>query len=230
MREHVVDQKVDPQLSVNKQRWKADSIRYVVASTPYMLSQYYQLLEDIGQNYISKGFKVTPQEHLINNLYGAVIVAINGYNQVIGGARVIISSPNNRCDLPLETSSFKLNNLFPEMNLDQVTYAEWGRFIAYPGIANKKTISENIAHKCVMYALEKGASYLFGLPILCMKERYEQIFSQMGLSFNKLLPPGAIPKCSTSPDIDFYLAVTDLTHTNCIEHALVDKNISVTSQ
>jgi hypothetical protein len=224
MREHVVSRDMKS-CSFVSERSQANNVRYAVASTPQLIDQYYQLLEEIGQNYISKNFKVTAQEHLLNNLYGQVIIAIDKNDEVVGGARIIVSSRDNRCDLPLESPSFKLRDRFPDMQLDDKTYAEWGRFVVCPGNKNKKSISENIARSCVSYAISNSVSYLFGAPILCMKKRYEEIFSNMGLDFKKILHADEMPRCSTSPDIDFYLAVTDLSKVCNAKNDLLENSL-----
>jgi len=58
MREYVVDQGMESQLSVNK-RWDVDSIRYTFASTPQLINQYYHLLEAVYEDYFANGFQVT---------------------------------------------------------------------------------------------------------------------------------------------------------------------------
>ena len=215
MYEYVVAQNNDALKNSNE--FYVDNVCYKIASTPSVILQYYNLLENIGQDYISKNFIVTSQEQLINNLYGKLIVAINSDGIVIGGARLILSTPKNRCLLPLESPSFKLDALFPDMNLKNKIYAEWGRFIVHPGVPNKKLISENIARMCVIQSYKLNAVYLFGMPILCMKQRYEEIFSNMSLNFTPLLSCNEIPRYSTAPNVDFYLAITDLNFSGHLE-------------
>jgi hypothetical protein len=209
----------------NSNEFYVDDVCYKIASTPSVILQYYELLENIGQDYISKDFIVTAQEQLINNLYGKIIVAINSDGILLGGARLILSTPENRCLLPLESSSFKLESLFPHMNLKNKIYAEWGRFIVHPGVPNKKRISENIARMCIIQSYKLNAAYLFGMPILCMKNRYEQIFSNMRLNFTPLLSCSEIPRYTIAPNVDFYLAVTDLNFSEQLED-IVENYIS----
>jgi hypothetical protein len=209
----------------NSNEFYVDDVCYKIASTPSVILQYYELLEKIYQEKFSKTFQVTAQEHWFNNRFGKIIVAIDDSNRVIGGARVIISSPANRCLLPLESKSLLLNDLFPEMNLNQCVYSEWGRYIVDPRIDNKSIVSENIARLCVRKSLEYGSQYLFGLPIVILKNRYETIFSNMHLTFKELIPFELTPKHPSFPSVDLYLAVTELHEVKFSQYPLVKENL-----
>ena len=178
MREHVVSQNIA--YHPDTKECHHCGVHYAVASTPQLINQYYLLLEQVYQKCFLESFQVSPKEHLYNNLHGNIVIAINESGKVVGGARLITSTPDFPCDLPLESNVLKLNKLFPHLNLSICAYSEWGRFVIDRDTPNKRLVSENIARFCVQLSVNKGSKYLFGLPTLSMKKRYEKLFQIWG--------------------------------------------------
>jgi hypothetical protein len=183
---------------------------YKIATTPALIRQYYALLEKIYQERFSKAFQVTAKEHWFNNQYGKIIVALDEGHTVIGGARVIISSPAHRCLLPLESDLLKLDHRFPHMNLNQCVYSEWGRLIVSSETEEKSIVSENISKICLRISLSYDCHFQFGLTISKLKQRIEDILKNMNLEYREILSSNEMPEYPIIARFLPYLGVTDL--------------------
>ena len=205
----------------------AGIIRYGIARSQAMIEQYYDLLERIFKARFDANFNVTLSERLINQSQGLIIVAIDDSNKVVGGARIIRSKPESPCRLPLESSKVVLSKLFPKLQLNHKIYAEWGRFVRDPEQPRNACIAENIACIAVTIATKLGCEYLFAMPNIFMRSRYEEIFQKMGHEFKEMLPVANMPRHITFPTIPVYIAATYLSpyKTSLMTFLLKDQQI-----
>jgi len=185
-------------------------IKYELATSQSMIEQYYGLLESVFQLRFDKNFQISLRERVVNDMYGQIIVALDSDNKVVGGARIILSTPKDRCQLPLESPAVVLNCLLPELELNKKIYAEWGRFVRDPSLTQGSRIAENISRIAVTVASELGCEYLFAMPNVFMRNRYEKIFIEMGLEFKQAISPAKMPRHITFPTIPVYVAAIKL--------------------
>lgn len=184
-------------------------IHYEIDAAEPIIKRYYDLLTNIYRKKIVNDFHISKDEDIYNRTYGHFITVRKG-DQLIGGARVIYSTPTKRCLLPLESSSFTLASKLPELFLGEKRYAEWGRLIVDPVFAEKKIITENIARTCVNLAFKHDCNYLFGLPIIPMEARYTSIFNRMNLRFEQAIPIEETPTQIMYKKLKTFISVTDL--------------------
>jgi len=207
------EQLVAPQIQLHNRAsdvYHVESIHYTIANTPRLINQYYNLVVKMYRKLYCHNFEISAQEHLLNNLYGKIVVALDNHGDVIGGARVIISEPGNRCLLPLESIEFNLKQVLLDYNLNEIAYSEWGRFVILSTIENKAIISENIAKFCVNISLASGCHFQFGLTNDPLKNRIEDLLSKINLKYTQLIPSSDMPRHPLFPKIRLYLGVADL--------------------
>lgn len=141
-----------------------------------LLHQYYQLRE---QMFISVwGLK---------HFYGGkdkyddisdILIARSG-NLCVGGGRLTYSSPKNPIDTPIEYGDFRLQKLFPELDLGSKIYAECTRLALLPEYRTKE-ISFEIYRRIVQYHLRIKASYGFWVAPLPLARTYRQNCINLG--------------------------------------------------
>ena len=178
---------------------------------------YYELLIKRYEATIVNQVSITKEEDKYNLQNGYIIIA-RQQEKVIGGARLTLSSHDGTYRLPLETDHFSLVEKFPNLDLSNSTYAEWSRFVVEPTIPEKRIIAENITRNCVNISLMCGINYLFGIPILAMKKRYEEIFARMGLNFSRI---EQAPPIHPYIKVKYYLSVVDLRNPKCAWYPLL---------
>ena len=81
---------------------------------------------------------------------------------VVGGAFLVISMPQDRLELPMETKEFKLQNILPDYDLSNKVYGEVCRLALMPQFRGIETISK-IFSKLIAKSSEVNCRYLFSI-------------------------------------------------------------------
>lgn len=101
-----------------------------------------------------------------------ILVAVNK-GTVVGGARIVGSTPSRRIVLPMEDENLLLKNMFPDFRLDSKSYCEYGRL----AVLQEYRSLDLLRHMCAALtarAIERGYAYLFSkapyVQILCYQK------------------------------------------------------------
>jgi GNAT superfamily N-acetyltransferase len=95
----------------------------------------------------------------------------------IGGARLTVSSPDNRVLLPLETEAFRITDMLPE--LQPVRFCELGRLAILPEYRQQGCL-ENLFKYAADIARDLGCSYMMGISAPITARRFASVYRQLG--------------------------------------------------
>lgn len=163
---------------LEKARHKSlDKITYEFTTEPKLLEQYYKLREHCYREDLHlDDFSGAEDEY---DSIGHIIVVRQG-DMVVGGARLVISSPENRIRLPLEEDGFLMKDLFPELDLDNVSYCEFTRFIVSPEF-REGAVCKEITRRMIDSAIQEGCIYQFSIAPLLQARNSRMIGKHLGV-------------------------------------------------
>ena len=98
----------------------------------------------------------------------------------VGGARLSVSAPSKPVMLPMESNGLRLQNLFPELDLHETTYAEFSRFAALAD--DEAEVMPELSRLLLERAVGLGAEYAFILMAAAEAANYCEIIKQAGFS------------------------------------------------
>ena len=96
----------------------------------------------------------------------AYILILHKNNKCIGGARLVVHSPENNSPLPLETEGFQIKDLFPNLHLDKTVYAELSRVVLDEGY-RKGGYSSFLYYLIGQKSQSLNIKYVFACAPLC---------------------------------------------------------------
>lgn len=102
--------------------------------------------------------------------------------KIIGGGRIIGKKPNAKNRIPLDTDELDLENLFPELNLKNTAYCEFGRISLLKEFRNRDLVYM-IFHELVSLAVVSGYKYVFSVAPLGQTRLYKQGAIALGLPY-----------------------------------------------
>jgi len=160
-----------------RRKFEAATITYEYTTDPKLLEQYYKVREQCYREDLHlDDFSGEEDEY---DRTGHIIVARKG-DVVIGGARLVISTPKNRIKLPLEEEGFQVQELFPDMNLENVGYCEFTRFVVLPEYRKGEACTE-ISRMLVNQAVKEGCLYQFCISPLLQSRNYRAVGKNIGV-------------------------------------------------
>lgn len=107
---------------------KTDTI-YEFTNDPDKLKEYYRIRDFCFKE--TWGLEVFSGDEDDHDRAGYILVANQG-NRIIGGARMVLATPDNPIVLPMEEDGFSLKECVPDYDLEQQVYGEVGRFSILP--------------------------------------------------------------------------------------------------
>ncbi len=110
---------------------------------------------------------------------GVIIVACIK-NKVVGGARLVISTPESPIKLPLEDSTFLVKDLYPDLTLDSSSYGEITRFAVDPELMDHN-VSHEISRVCVVEMINRGCKYQFSVAPILQARNSRNIARKIGV-------------------------------------------------
>lgn len=110
-----------------------------------------------------------------------ILVLLKG-NRVIGGGRLLGSSPEARLMLPVEQTDFMMKDVFPELSLEDKPYCEFGRIAVIPEYRDFDTINE-LCERLILRAIDKGYIYQFSMAPLGTSRLYQRVSSNLELPY-----------------------------------------------
>jgi hypothetical protein len=164
----------------------------------------YEFTRDIGL--LHQYFRLCP-DHGYDDARD-VLVARRG-RQSVGGGCLTISSPTARKLLPMEKGGFLLADLFPELDLPEVTYGEFSHLVVLPEYSDGAVLPE-IARHLINKAADSGAQYVFNIASAPLARSYRQAVQLFGLGWH-IRSDIALPDREEYDGVKMVLSILDLT-------------------
>lgn len=181
-------------------------VTFEVTRDPALLQQYYNLREHVYRDDLGlKDFCGAEDQYDID---GEIVVARLG-GEVVGGARINYSRPENPKLLVLEENQFKMQDLFPECHLVDKVYCEFSRLVIKKEHRYAGKLLGAFLRVMVIQAQNNDAEYLFTVSPLRQAALYRCIFHKMKLQY--LLETIKVPAKKIYEGIPMVLSRMELT-------------------
>ena len=187
-----------------------DGITFEFSTEKFLLNQYYELREKCYRNDLMlPNFSGEPD---IYDSTGNIFIARKD-DVVIGGARMNISSHNERIILPLEEDGFIMQQLFPELHLENKSYFETARFVVDYPYRHLTSIGIIISYSVIKKAIENKCAYQFTIATLVNSRNIRKICNNLGMKHEILtdIKVPIKPIYSGLNRLGIYLSITYLT-------------------
>ncbi|MFC6668979.1 hypothetical protein [Marinobacterium aestuariivivens] len=155
------------------------SIRFELSKEPHLLAQYYDIREACFRKELGlDSFDGSEDE---DDRKGHVLIARDG-DCCIGGARISGSTPGDPARLPVESDDFILEELFPELQRQRLSYCQWTRLAILP----RYRTTEVLRAQCL--ALIKGSAelnygYAFNVTGTVRARLYRRLHKNLGYDY-----------------------------------------------
>jgi hypothetical protein len=187
-----------------------DGITFEFSTEKFLLNQYYELREKCYRNDLMlPNFSGEPD---IYDTTGNIFIARKD-DVVIGGARMNISSPNERIILPLEEDGFIMQQLFPELHLENKSYFETSRFVVDYLYRSHNLVCSKITASVAKKAIQNGCEYQFSISPVLSARNTKKICNNLGMKHEILtdIKVPIKPIYSGLNRLGIYLSITYLT-------------------
>jgi hypothetical protein len=144
------------------------------------LHQYYMLRDRERFNIWGKSLPAVQEDEMDRQSH---ILITRRDNQVMAGGRLTISSPRRPLLLPMEQGDFRLQQAFPELNLEHHKYAEVSCVVIEDEFLNEdslRTVFQHLYRKIVATRVE----FVFGLATVSITKDYQKIAQSAGLDLH----------------------------------------------
>ena len=138
--------------------------------------QYYVLREKAFVE--TYGFKNFPSGEDGADLNSHIIVVRDG-KTVVGGGRLSVSTPSHPMLMPLEADGFRLQELFPHLNLQHRNYGELSRLAVAQRYQDGECTSglfRAVYRQCCLFNIE----YLFGVGAASVVRVHRKVCCSLG--------------------------------------------------
>lgn len=181
----------DRQLEARFKRGAAGSdipynVTFEFTNDPAMIARYIELREKIYAKELYDD-EIELSELRGNGLVGprddfdglSDILIVRAGNNVVGGARLTVSSPSNPCTLPMEFDGFRIKDCLAGIDSQRSIYAEFSRFIMLPGFRSPLH-SREVFRKIDQRARHLGVQYIFAATPMIQAIAYRRIYRSLG--------------------------------------------------
>lgn len=142
-------------------------------NNPKLQLDYYQLRHHVYQNTLGLDLKIDEADRL-DNISDCFIATNEG--KVIAGARLTISSPQNRILLPLEIDIGRcISSLTPKLELQDKTYCEISKLVVAKEYRNR-IVTEQLLTTITKSMIEQNCTYHFSISTIREFRNFRQIF------------------------------------------------------
>lgn len=156
------------------------SITFELTRHSKMLERYYQIREECFRKDLGlKSFMGREDDHDRN---GHIII-IKESGECVGGVRISGVHAGENAILPMEEQGFKLAHYLPELNLESVSYCQWGRLALLPehrGIDTAKKICRVLLESCQTL----GYRFAFNVAGLNRARLYKRLHSYLEYDYH----------------------------------------------
>jgi len=156
------------------------SRKFLFTKDPTLLNKYYEIRANCYRAVEDGPSDFSYEADELDRLSDILVVIQNGY--VIGGARLVASTPENPIKLPVEQDNFRMKNVFPEYNLQDKTICEFGR-IAIAKEFRSFSILEGLCEHLIKKAIDKGYHYQFSMAPKAQTRCYRRVGHKLNLPY-----------------------------------------------
>lgn len=159
---------------------KTSPTQYFFTKDQKLLRAYYRIRQECYRSVKGGPENFDGGENKEDIVSDILVVVKDGH--VVGGGRLIGSTPEMPCKLPLEEEGFMVKDVFPELFLDRVSYCELGRIAVTPEFRDIMTINR-ICGELIQKAIRKGYKYQFSMAPLSTSRLYQRVSSSLNLPY-----------------------------------------------
>ncbi len=172
-----------------------------------LLHQYYRLREIMYRKMFNTDQFVGEED--VHDKLSHILIARRG-NLCLGGCRLTIREHDEMWALPMESDSFRLRNIFPDLPLTQERHAEISRFAIL-----EDTGDHDIFYGLckVMYdkVIDANIHYLFAKSTHTLARNWRLIANSFGVKTTRICSEIEVPENPIHPDVKWYITMSDLT-------------------
>jgi len=110
------------------------------------------------------------------------VLVVKHQGKIVGGARLVASTPDHRTLLPTEQEDFQMKDVFPDLKLKERRYCEFGRIALleeYRGIK----ILEKICGALILKAIRLNYEYQFSMAPAITSRVYRKVSKNLKLPY-----------------------------------------------
>lgn len=144
-----------------------------------LLQQYFAIREKVYVEAFNLTDFSTHYDDYDYQDYTHILVIRNG-GRVIGGARLTIHHKGTSVKLPMEGEGFLLSDIFPQLMLEDKTYAEVTRLAIMPEFRGYRTIATNVLGLLFTKAVSRNADYMLSVAPAVQSRNNRRHFTQLG--------------------------------------------------
>ena len=171
-----------------------ERLTYEFTKDAKFLRQYYRLRKIIYD--VDLGINISIDQDC-HDLHSETLI-VRKKQKCIGGVRLTVCTPNSQVMLPTENDEFILEELLPEFDLQNNTYAEFSRLVLINDYRNNK-VSELMYKQLNRKAKQLGVKYIFVITDRLHARLYLRSYRKLG--FDVKILSTAIP-CSVKAKYD----------------------------
>lgn len=155
-------------------------ISYEFTTDPALEQQFLELRRHVfSLSEVTKKILEPNQGCAYKDVEHHLLVARDG-DTVIGGVLIYVNRAEPNKLLPLESENFRLQELFPEYELDKKNCCQVSYFVIHPKYRGKEILVEMLRHGYIKF-IEWGISHMFSVTPTLQSRRYIQSASNLGL-------------------------------------------------
>ena len=145
-----------------------------------LLRAYYEVRKNCYRSVADGPQDFSNQEDSYDKVADILVIVING--RVVGGARLVGSTPDVRLKLPVEQEKFMMKNVFPHLKLEKESYCEFGRIAILSQYRGAKLLEE-LCGKLIKKAIAKGYRYQFSMAPIIQTRCYRRVSKALELPY-----------------------------------------------
>ncbi len=179
-----------------------EPIVYEFTNDRALLHQYYHIRE-IMYRKTANAHRMGDED--VYDKLGHILIARRG-KLCIGGCRLIIREADEDFMLPMESSDFKLRNVFPNLPLKKLRHGEISRFAIMDDDDDKMEIMLAISQLIIEKCISSDLGYVFFKSYLSMSRNWRKIiYTHCGQKNVRICTEIKVPENPMLPEITWYI-------------------------
>lgn len=184
-----------------------EPIVYEFTNDRAMLHQYYRLRETMYERIHHIDASEMGEDTF--DKIGHVLIARRG-RLCLGGCRLVVREADEMWPLPLETSDFKLRNIFPNLPLNKIRHGEISRFAVMEDTGQDENILYGLCKIMYEKVVDLKIQYLFAKSPKTLARNWRLIANSLGVKTARICDNIDVPGDSNTADMKFYIVMSDL--------------------
>lgn len=164
---------------------KEAGLKAFITKDKNLLSTYYKMRNDIFHK--DRGWKNKEWFESEHDKKGHIIVILDNNDNLVGGARLMVSENGELLSGEVENSKYLYKNLFEKIGGDiNAKYSEIDGLVVAPE-KRDRTVTDSVLSACIKKSLELGCKYIVAIanPVYC--RIYRQAYKSVGYGNVKIL-------------------------------------------